>query len=368
VTRFRPTFVDIDLDAIRHNVRALKPPSVELMAVVKAEAYGHGAVEVARAALEAGASWLGVALVEEGFALRDAGISAPILVLSEFPPGSEKQALASDLRPTVYSEVGLSAVAEAARSLGRTGPIHVKVDTGMHRIGIYPPERAAAFVRDAERAGCEVEGLWTHFARADDDEATTRRQLERFSSVVEELESSGTRPRYLHAANSAATILYPESHFDLVRVGVALYGLDPENGSGSGVDLRPALAWRSAVSAVRRLPAGEPVSYGHRWRTERETTVATVPVGYADGYRRAFSSRADVLIAGRRRRVAGTVTMDQILVDCGDGDVQPGDDVVLLGTQGNERISAEELAGLAGTINYEIVSGISVRIPREYVP
>ena len=362
--RFRPTTVEVDLEAISHNVQMLNPRSAELMAVVKADGYGHGAPGVSRAALAAGATWLGVALVEEGIALRDEGIDAPILVLSEFPPGSEKDALAAGLTPTVYTEMGLEAVAEAARALDRSVGVHVKIDTGMHRVGIHPPEEALPFILRVLDEGCELEGVWTHFARAEEDEETTRRQLDRFVEIVEDLEHEGIRPRYRHAANSAATILYPETHLDLVRVGIAMYGLEPGPGLRERANLHPALSWRSAVSAVRRLPAGEGVSYGHRYRTERASSLATVPVGYADGYRRAFSSRADVLIRGRRRRVAGNVTMDQILVDCGDDQVDPGDEVVLLGRQGEEQITAEELAQMADTLNYEIVCGISTRIPR----
>ena len=362
---YRPTVARIDLDAIRHNVRALKPRDAELMAVVKADAYGHGALDVARAALEAGATWLGVALVEEGIALRDAGIPAPILVLSEAPPGSEKDALGADLTPTVFTDRGLLGIAEAAEALGRTAGVHVKVDTGMHRVGLHPPEDAPAFLGRVVRAGCELEGLWTHFARAEEDEATTRRQLELFTSILDDARRHGVQPRIVHAANSAASILYPEAHFDLVRIGIALYGLDPGGGLGKQAGLRPALSWRSEVAAVRSLPAGEPVSYGHRYGVAGGV-VATVPVGYADGFRRALSGRGEVLIRGRRRPVAGTVTMDQILVDCGEDVVDVGDEVVLIGRQGDEEITADELAAHCGTINYEIACGIGPRVPREY--
>lgn len=364
--RFRPTVAEVDLDAVRHNVRAMKPPGVELMAVVKANAYGHGDVEVARAALEAGAAWLGVALVEEGIALRDAGVRAPVLVLSEFPPGSEKDALAAGLTPTLYSEEGLRALSRAAGAIGRSVGVHVKVDTGMHRFGLYPPPAARELVPALHGAGLAFDGLWTHFARAEEDEDTTRRQLGRFLDEAVELERAGFVPRYRHAANSGATLLHPETHLDLVRVGIALYGLEPGPGLGERVGLRPVLSWRSAVSAVRRLPAGEPLSYGHRYRLDRESTVATVPVGYADGYPRALSSRGEVLIRGRRCRVAGAVTMDHLLVDCGDLPVEPGDEVVLVGRQGDQEIRVEELAELAGTINYEVVCGIGSRVPREY--
>jgi alanine racemase len=363
---FRPTVAEIDLDAIRHNARVLKPATAELMAVVKAGGYGHGAVEVSRAALEAGATWLGVALVEEAMELRDAGIEAPVLVLSEPPAVAALDVLGEDITPTVYTDEGVDALVEAARRVGRDSPIHVKVDTGMHRVGLHPPERAVEFVERAVRLGCRFEGLWTHFATAEDDEATTMTQLETFLAVADRLGAEGLRPRYLHAANSAATIRYPETHLDLVRVGVAMYGLEPGGGLAASAGLRPALVWRSAVSAVRRLPAGHAISYGHHYRLERETVVATVPVGYADGYRRALSSRADVLIGGKRRRVAGTVTMDQLMADCGQDEVRPGDEVVLIGRQGSEEVTVGELAGLSETIDYEIACGIGPRVPRTY--
>jgi alanine racemase len=367
VTRFRPTVVEIDLDAIRHNVRLLKPADAELLAVVKADGYGHGDAPVARATLEAGATRIGVALVEEGVGLRERGIEAPVLVLSEFPPGSEKDALVAGLTPSVYTPGGLAGLAEAAASLGRTVGVHLKVDTGMHRVGLWPPSAAAAFAREILDAGLELEGLWTHFAASEEDEEGTREQLRRLLEVREALSADGIRPRCIHAANSAATIRFPESHLDLVRPGAGVYGLDPGGGIGPAFGLRPALTWRSAVTMAKRLPAGERLSYGWRYTLGTDATVATVPVGYEDGYQRALSGRAEVLIRGRRRRVAGTVTMDQLLVDCGDGPVETGDEVVLIGAQGTERITAEELGAYVGTIGYEVVTVISERVPREYV-
>jgi alanine racemase len=362
--RHRPTFVQVHLDAIRHNVAALKPPHAQLMAVVKADAYGHGDAAVARAALEGGATWLGVALVEEGFGMRDAGIDAPILVLSEFPPGSEGDAVTAGLTPTLYTEAGLASL-RAAAPAGTA--VHVKVDTGMHRVGVYPPDAASGFVGKVVAAGLRLEGLWTHFARSEEDEATTRGQLALFRRVVDDVKAAGHVPDLLHAANSGGTILYPEAHLDLVRPGIALYGVPPAPGVGEALGLRPALTWRSSVTLARRLPAGERVSYGHRYRLERDANVATVPVGYADGYPRSVSSGAEVLIRGRRCRVAGSVTMDQLMADCGDLPVEAGDDVVLLGRQGAETVTADELAGHAGTITYEVLTRIGQRVPREYV-
>jgi alanine racemase len=367
VTRFRPTVAEVDLDAVRHNVRTLKPARAELLAVVKGDGYGHGDVPVARAALEAGASRLGVALVEEGVRLRDHGISAPIHVLSEFPPGSEKDALAAGLTPTVYTPEGLDALVEASETLDRAVGVHLKLDTGMHRVGLWPTSEATAFARKVVDAGLVVEGLWTHFAVAEDDPEATRGQLRLLLEAREALAREGIEPTFLHAANSAATIGLPETHLDLVRPGVALYGLDPGNGLGPGAGLRPALTWRSSVSMVKRLPAGERVSYGWRYELADDANVATVPVGYDDGYRRELGGRADVLIGGRRHRVAGVVTMDQLIVDCGDATVAPGDEVVLIGRQGDERITAEELAAHTRTIGYEIVTSIGARVAREYL-
>ena len=360
---FRPTWVDVDLEAIRHNARVLKPETAELMAVVKANGYGHGDVEVARAAIEAGATWAGVAMVEEGLRLRAAGIEAPILVLSELPTGSEAVALAHRLTPTLYSGDGLDRLAAAARG---SVPVHVKIDTGMHRVGVWPPENAPGFARRVHAAGLEVEGLFTHFARSEDDDVTTKEQLARFLEAADAVRSAGVVPRVLHAANSGATILHPEAHLDVVRPGIALYGIEPAPGVGSHLGLRPALAWRSRVSAVKRLETGEAVSYGHRYRLERDAWIATVPVGYADGYPRQLTNLGSVLIGGRRHGVAGTVTMDQLLVDCGDAEVQAGEEVVLIGSQGNETIGADALGRLFGTIGYEIVSRIGDRVPRRY--
>jgi alanine racemase len=361
----RQTRVRIDLDAIRHNVLTLKPADAELMAVVKADAYGHGAVPVARAALKGGATWLGVALVEEGLSLRAAGIDAPILVLSELPKGSERDAIAAGLTPSLYTEGGLERLAGAAA--GQRVAAHVKVDTGMHRVGLWPPEGTAGFLDRLSAAGLELDGLFTHFARSEEDATTTEEQLALFLKIVEDVRAAGHAPRLLHAANTGGTILHPAAHLDLVRCGIGIYGLEPGPGVGRELGLRPALSWRSAVMMVKRLPEGERTSYGHRYRLEHDCWVATAPVGYADGYPRSLSSKADVLIQGRRCRVAGNVTMDQIIIDCAELEPAVGEEVVLIGRDGDTEVSAEELADRAGTIGYEIVTRIGSRVPREYV-
>jgi alanine racemase len=338
------------------------------MAVVKADGYGHGDVRVAQAALEAGASWLGVALVEEGIRLREHGVDAPVLVLSEFPPGSEGAALAAGLTPSLYSAGGLDRLIAAAGGAASRIGVHVKVDTGMHRVGLWPPEGAVSFMERVARAGFALEGIWTHFARADDDPATTKEQIDRFGEVVEAVSAAGLQVRLIHAANTAGTIGYPEARFDLVRVGIGIYGVEPAPGLGASLGLRPAMSWRSRVSMAKRLAAGESLSYGHRCTLERDSWIATVPVGYADGYPRALSNLADVVIGGRRCRVAGSVTMDQLLADCGEIEPAPGDDVVLIGTQQEETITAQELGSHAGTIAYEVLARVGARVPRTYLP
>jgi alanine racemase len=364
--KLRPTGVEIDLEAIRGNVRVLKPAGAELMAVVKANGYGHGDVPVARAAIEAGASWLGVALVEEGIRLREAGIDAPILLLSEFPKDSEKDLLASDLTPTVYSAEKAAALADAGRSTGREVRVHLKVDTGMHRVGIAPGP-ALELARSLRDDGIVIDGVWTHLARSEElGISTTDEQLERFRRFLDDLEAERIRPRYRHAANSGAAISRPDAHLDLVRVGIAMYGIVPGPDLAGMKDLRPAMSLRSRVGHVQRLGAGEAISYGHTYRLDRDSTIATVPIGYADGYLRSLSNRGRVLIRGKRYGVAGIVTMDQLMVDLGDDPVEIGDEVVLFGREGGEEIRAEEVAGWAGTIGYEIVCAVSERVPREY--
>jgi alanine racemase len=362
----RPTWAEIDLEAIRHNVRTLKPTGSELMAVVKANGYGHGDVPVARAALQAGATWLGVALVEEGVRLREAGIDAPILLLSEPAIEAIPEAVSAGLTPTVYSEAGADAVGAVAGGSERPVAVHLKVDTGMHRVGIAP-ERAAALAGRLRELGVDVEGVWTHFARSEDvDDPTTEEQLKSFLEALDALHARGITPRYRHAANSGATMARPDTHLDLVRVGIATYGIAPGPQVADLIELRPAMSLHSRVGHVRRLAAGEAVSYGHRYRLDRDAWMATIPIGYADGYLRALSNTGRVLIEGARRPVAGTVTMDQIVVDCGDDEVRPGDEVVLIGRQGDQEIRAEEVAGWAGTIGYEIVCAVSARVPRRY--
>lgn len=370
----RPAWAEVDLGAVAHNVGLLadRVAPARLCAVVKAHAYGHGPVRVANTALAAGASWLGVALVEEGAALRRDGITEPVLLLSEPPLGAMADVAGLGLTPTVYTDAGVEAAAKGAvaAGTGRPLPVHVKVDTGMHRVGARPEDAVLLALAVEHAPELELEGLWTHLAVADEpDHPFTDEQLARFGAVVEELAGHGVRPRLLHAANSAAALTRPDARFDMVRCGISIYGLAPSPAlAQAAAGLRPALSLKAEVSMVKEVPAGERLSYGLRYTLERPSIVATVPIGYADGVpRRLGDVGGEVLVGGGRRPIAGRVTMDQITVDCGDdGTVAAGDEVVLIGAQGGEEIGAWEWAERLDTIAYEVVSGISRRVPLDY--
>jgi len=369
----RPAWAEVDLDAVRANTRALvelaKPAA--LLAVVKADGYGHGAEPVARAVLDAGAAWLGVALVEEGMKLRNAGIDAPILLLSEPPHAAADAVVAHDLTPTVYTPVGIEALAKAVAAAGVPEPlrVHLKVDTGMHRVGCAAEHARELVDAIAAQPELELGGVCTHLAVADEpDNSYTAEQLDRFEALLRELDARGVRPPLVHAANSAGVLAHPRARYDLVRVGIALYGVPPAPELAGRLPLRPALSLRARVAYVKELLPGSRVSYGLRYEIARPARVATVPIGYADGVPRNLGiAGGEVLVRGRRARIAGTVTMDQLMVDAGDTDVQVGDEVVLLGAQGDDEITAGEWAEHLGTIAYEIVTGIGTRVPRRYV-
>ncbi|MCU4184986.1 alanine racemase [Acidiferrimicrobium sp. IK] len=372
--RLRPAWAEVDLAAVRHNASLLAGVAAPgaLCAVVKAWGYGHGSVPVARAALEGGAQWLAVALVEEGRQLRDGGIDAPVLLLSEPAPAAMQEVVASRLTPTIYTDAGLAAVSAAARAAGEVVDVQVKVDTGMHRVGAAPERAVAAALEVERRPELRLQGFWTHLAVADEvDDPYTGAQLDVFAAAVDDLARHGLRPPLLHAANSAGAMWHPRARYDMVRCGIALYGLSPAGQEAAREpvpQLRPALALVARVSHVKEVAAGERLSYGLRYRLDASSVVATVPLGYADGVTRSLSSAGgQVLVGGTRRPIAGTVTMDQILVDCGPGsDVSVGDEVVLIGTQGGETIGAWEWAERTGTIAYEVVCGVSGRVPRAY--
>lgn len=369
----RPAWAEVDLGAIRRNAATLASVAAPaaLCAVVKAGGYGHGAVEVATAALEGGATWLAVALVEEGRELRSAGITTPVLVLSEPAQEAMDEVVVSGLTPTVYTGDGLDALrkAVAAHRSASPFPLHIKVDTGMHRVGATEADALALAVAAAADPALRLEGLWTHLAVSEDvDHSHNHLQLDRFDAAAARLAEAGLSPPMFHAANSGGTLWHPRARYGMVRCGIALYGLAPAPDGPAAPPLEPAMALKARVSFVKEVEAGERLSYGLRYRVDPRSVVATVPLGYADGVTRSLSERGgQVLIGGRRRPISGTVTMDQILVDCGPGaDVAAGDEVVLLGSQGDETIGAWEWASATGTIAYEVVCGISGRVPRVY--
>jgi alanine racemase len=362
--------VRVDLDAIRDNVARLQSgTSAELMAVVKADGYGHGMVPAARAALDAGARWLGVCTLDEALTLRRAGITAPVLAWLLAPGLPLHEGVEAGVDLAGASVTQLAELAAAGRRAGRPARVHLKIDTGLSRNGASPddwPNLLDAAAKAQADGVVEVVGVWSHLAYADaPGHPTIDRQLAIFHEGLAMAERAGLRPRHRHLANSAATLTRPDTHFDLVRPGIALYGLSPVPGERFG--LRPAMTARARVMLTKRVPAGTGVSYGHTYVTDRETTLAVVPLGYADGVPRHASDVGPVLLGGRVRRVAGRVCMDQIVVDCGDDPVAPGDVATLFGSGANGEPTADDWAEAVGTINYEIVSRFGgARVTRSY--
>jgi alanine racemase len=378
--RSRPAWAEIDLAAVTHNAGVLAElvRPAQLCAVVKAHGYGHGGPAVAKAAMAGGAVGTAVALVDEGVELRQHDVRGPILLLSECGAEAVDTAMAYGMTPTVYTHEAIEQFSQAARNLGQRTSVHVKVDTGMHRVGAAPAEVPALVKAIADDPLLRYEGLWTHFPVADgssdDDRAFTLGQLEVFELVKAELLALGLEATVFHAANTAGAIAFPSSRLDMVRCGIGLYGCLPGDtagafGAAASSALKPAMSLKARVVALRTLHAGERPSYGRLRPLPARAVVATVPIGYADGVpRQLFSEGYEVLIGGTRRPLAGMVTMDQIVVDCGgDATVQVGDEVVLLGRQGEDEISAEEWANLLGTISYEVLCGVGARVPRKLV-
>ncbi|MCF8086137.1 MAG: alanine racemase [Desulfohalobiaceae bacterium] len=378
-----PLRAEVDLGAIAENCRRARqtvPETTRVMAVVKADGYGHGAVPTARAALDSGADCLAVARMDEALVLRRAGIGADILVFGATPPDRVDELLEHDLIQTVFDPDTASALSRRAVALGRRLRVHLKVDTGMGRLGVVTVREGATRSEPSGEAldqteaiaglqGLAPEGIYTHFARADEpDRDFTGLQLARFHALVDGLRERGIEIPLRHAANSAALLAMPETHLDLVRPGLMLYGLTPLVGrSPVDLGLTPALTLKARIAQVKRVGPGFPVSYGSKYATDGETWIGTLPVGYADGYRRCLSPGAKVLFRGRRSCVAGQVCMDQTVVDLGEAEApQAGEEVVLLGGDGDDRVSAEELAGICRTISYEIVTALTSRVPRVY--
>lgn len=368
--RGHPVWAEIDLGAIRHNIQTLRSlaSGAEVMGVVKGYAYGHGNPECATAMLEAGATRLGVARVAEALHLREAGVDAPIHVFTEPPPQAATALVDNELTPSVYTESFARALSDAAAAAGKTVAVHVKLDTGMHRVGLLSDDVPEALERVAALPGLTIEGVWSHLAVADvPDHPFTRKQLDLFSELLGRIERAGIELRYRHIANSAATLSLPDSHYDLVRCGVASFGLWPGAAVAGAADLRPALALRARVNMAKTVQAGEALSYGLRYEVEKNSRVVTIPAGYADGYDRRLSGRAEVLINGARYTVSGTVCMDQFMVDVGDDQIEVGDIATLIGDDASDRVTAEELAAHIGTINYEVTTRVPSRVPRVFV-
>jgi alanine racemase len=380
------TWAEIDLTALAHNYHELKrvtAPDAGMMAVVKADGYGHGAVQVARVALACGARFLAVARFDEAMRLRQAGLDAPILLFGYSLPAYAAAMAENDIRASISSPAAARQLSDEAVSIGKVLKVHIKIDTGMGRLGLLSggltadstepatgaAETARAVWRIASLPNLEVEGIFTHFANADArDKTHARRQFARFMVLLDRLQKDGFAVRFRHSANSAAIIEMPETHLDLVRPGISQYGLWPSDQVDKGrIDLKPVMTLKSRVIQVKSVGSGFAVSYGSTYRTPRPTRIATVPVGYADGYHRILSSKGYMLVNGCRAPIIGRVCMDLTMIDVGAVPrVEPEDEVVLLGRQGNEAITAEEIAGLAGTINYEVVSALTPRVARVY--
>jgi alanine racemase len=366
----RPTTAYVDLDALRHNVSEVKrrAGAARIMAIVKANAYGHGLVRTAKELLAFGADQLGVAFLEEGIALRRAGVTAPILVLGGIIGNQISHFLEFDLEITASSPFKLLQIEELASATNRRAKVHLKIDTGMERIGIHHDTADKLFEAALAAKYCDVAGVFTHFASSESAERThTRLQLERFEDALDWFTRRSLPMPTRHAANSGAILQHPEAIYDLVRPGLLLYGLYPSDEVQRSLQLRPVLSLKTRVVYFKLVRAGSPVSYGCTWHAPSDTRVITLPVGYGDGYSRLLSGKAEVLIHGKRYPVIGRITMDAMMVDISTDSAHNGDEVTLIGTEGNEQISCEHLATWMGTIPYEILTGINVRVPRKYI-
>jgi len=365
---YRSTWVEVDLQAIADNIKTFRahlPGQTKIMAVVKADGYGHGAIPVAKAALVAGAEYLGVAMLEEAIELRQAGITAPILVLGYIPAEFVAIAIEHDVTITVYHEELVPEIQAAVEKLNKEAKVHLKIDTGMGRIGVRTKEeftRLLGAVQQSPRI--KLEGAFTHFACADEEDSSyTEQQLQQFTKILETYEIP-----LIHCSNSAAAILFPNQGYNMIRLGISLYGQYPSAYTkGKGVQLKPAFSLKAKVSHVKQVPAGAFISYGATYQVKEPSYIATVPIGYADGFSRSLSNRGSALIRGKRVPIIGRICMDQLMVDVSSvPDCRLGDEVVLIGKQGVEEITVDEVADLLHTINYEVTCMISKRVPRIY--
>ncbi len=368
----RPTVAFIDTEALRHNYSVLKrliPNGARIMAIVKANAYGHGDIEVARVLEGVGCCHFGVAILEEGCRLRQAGIKGTIVILGGIYPGQVMEIFGLDLTPVVFDLDGARVIDAAAASMGAVKKIHVKIDTGMGRLGV-PSAGAIPFFEEIKRLRhVSVEGVLSHFSESESvDRGFTQRQLKEFLGVVEGIKGLGFSPDIIDMANSAAALDYPASHLGMVRPGLMLYGSYPSQRLRESIDLRPVLELKTRIMSLKRVPAGYPVSYGRTFVTKRESLIATLPLGYADGLPRRLSGTGEAIVGGLRVPLAGRVCMDLAMCDVTDvPGVKTGDEAVIIGAQGGERITVEEVAEKAGTISYEVLCNISGRVPRVYL-
>ena len=379
----RATVAEIHLSNLRHNVQALRSllkPDVQLMAVVKANAYGHGALPCTQAVLDAGANSLGVGIVSEGIELREQGIQAPIHVLVGIFPDEVDDLIQHNLTTTLHSRSLAESLSQRAGHWGKEVGVHIKVDTGMGRLGITPDELPGWVEFITGLKNIRIESIFTHFSSADnEDPSFTRNQIARFQFALDKLKKAKFAIPLSHCANSAALLQFPDSQFDLVRPGICLYGALPSNGLSAVVEslaannsqfsLLPVMQWKTRILTINSLPKGSPVSYGQKFITQRDSRIATLPVGYADGLERLLTNRMQVLVRGHKVPQVGTVCMDMCMIDVTDiAEAQEGDEVVLFGQQGKKTITVDEMAAQAGTISYEILCGVGKRVPRIYIP
>ncbi len=371
IKTYRPTWAEVDLGALRYNlnqVQKLVGRDVKMMVIVKGNAYGHGILEVSKTLDTSGADYFGVATIDEALLLRKSRIKRPILILGSVFPHEVDTALKNNITLTLANNEILKTINKRAKAQGIIAKVHVKIDTGMGRIGFWHQDKAHLFVdKAASSKFIDVEGIYTHFAAAARDRVYTTYQIESFEKLIGRLLNMGIDIPYRHAANSIATVNFKRTHLNLVRPGLIIYGMYPKKGFQRFISLKPVLSLKTKIAYLKKVPPGRSISYGRTYVTQNHTKIATIPIGYADGYGRILSNKAEVLIKGKKAPVIGKVTMDQTMVNVGHiKDVEVGDEVVLIGRQGQNEITAENLARLAGTIPYEIVCSITDRVPRSY--
>jgi alanine racemase len=369
-TTYRPTWAEVDLGAVRHNlgnIRSLVDEKVEIMAVVKANAYGHGILQISQALVEEGVNYLGVATVDEGLKLRSSGIKVPILVLGSVLDEEAQAAVSNDITLTLCDQGLLDVLVQISKETKKRPKVHVKIDTGMGRIGVWH-EEAVDFIKNVySKKEIDTEGVYTHFSSAGRDKTMTRMQIDHMETILKEMEQLGIDVKYKHAANSIAVVDWKKSHMNLVRTGILLYGVYPKESFRKEFELKPVMNLKTKIVHLKDTPPGRSISYGRTYITQKDTKIATIPIGYADGYGRILSNKAEALVKGQYVKIVGMVTMDQTLLDVGNvKEVNVGDEVVLIGRQGTSEILIEKIAKLAGTIPYEILSAITDRVPRVY--